>query len=380
MPKATGKIGLKGLFKTVKAKIVAGAVAAAVTVGGVTGFMLMNKSEKKQEENEHYTSVNTVIIDNDYVTVTVDKIYDKGYIPDSKEAMLPIVEKFWSPEDCIVELNMENKSDKYVLIDMKFLTVNNESMDYDEFSNQTYMIDPHSTQISCINNHNGVLDLDTHEYLKVDRDPITWAKIEYRVYATSESFNDEIPIEYDLKDIYFYDEAALAPNYERKNNDPREQVLIDNEQLKVTYVGTDIIYDENYQSLWGRPFLYVENKSDHDIRISCYGDYVCDLSSSCVFAGTNGYITDLNLEKADNEFSTDSDPLMYEMIQNETPFQFDIHVADYTELAGSYINTKYQGNSAIPNGMSGIEFEQYLMDSETVYPVQITNFDCMEHQ
>ena len=98
------------------------------------------------------------------------------------------------------------------------------------------------------------------------------------------------------------------------------------------------------------------------------------------FAGTNGYITDLNLEKADNEFSTDSDPLMYEMIQNETPFQFDIHVADYTELAGSYINTKYQGNSAIPNGMSVIEFEQYLMDSETVYPVQITNFDCMEHQ
>ena len=68
------------------------------------------------------------------------------------------------------------------------------------------------------------------------------------------------------------------------------------------------------------------------------------------------------------------------MIQNETPFQFDIHVADYTELAGSYINTKYQGNSAIPNGMSVIEFEQYLMDSETVYPVQITNFDCMEHQ
>lgn len=378
MAKATGKIALKSLFKTAKAKIVAGAVAAAVAVGGVTGFMLTNKPENKQEENEHYTSVNTVIIDNDYVTVTVDKIYDKGYFPDPKETMLPIEEKFWSPEDCIVVLNLENKSDKYVLIDMKFLTVNNESMDYDEFSNQTYMIDPHSTQISCINNHNGVLDLDTHEYLKVDRDPITWAKVEYRVYATSENFNDEIPIEYDLKDIYFYDEAELAPNYERKNSDPKGQVLIDNEQLKVTYIGTDMIYDENYQSLSARPFLYVENKSDHDLRIRVIGDYVGDLSPFDVFAGTNGYITDLSLEKADDPFNTEYDPMMYEMIQNESPFTFDIHVADYTELAGTYINTKYQLDSKIPNGMDGIEFEQYLRDSETVYPVQITNFDCME--
>lgn len=378
MAKATGKIALKGLFKTAKAKIVVGAVAAAVAVGGVTGFMLTNKPENKQEENEHYTSVDTVIIDNDYVTVTVDKIYDKGYIPDPRETLLPVDENFWSPEDCVVVLNMKNKSDKYVLIDMKFLTVNNESMDRDEFSDQTYMIDPHSTQISCINNHNGILDLDTHEYLKIDRDPITWARVEYRVYATSESFNDEIPIEYDLKDIYFYDEAELAPNYERKKSDPREQVLVDNEQLKITYIGSDIIYDENYRSLWGRPYLYVENKSDHDLRIRVIGDYVGDMIPFDIFAGTNGYIADLSLEKPEDPFNTDYDPLIYEMIQNEAPFTFDIRVADYTELAGTYINTKYQLDSKIPNGMDGIEFQQYLTDSETVYPVQITNFDCME--
>lgn len=378
MAKATGKIALKGLFKTAKAKIVAGAVAAAVTVGGVTGFMLTNKPENKQEENEHYTSVNTVIIDNDYVTVTVDKIYDKGYIPDPRETLLPVDEKSWSPEDCIVVLNLENKSDEIVLVDMNFFTANNESLDYGMFSNDTYMLDPHSTQISCINNNNNILDIDKQECLKVDRDPITWAKVGYRVYATNENYTDEITIECNIKDIYFYDEDELAPNYERKNSDPKGQVLIDNEQLKVTYIGTDMIYDENYQSLSARPFLYVENRSDHDLRISCYGDYVCDRLASCVFAGTNGYITDLDLDKANSESSTDSDPLMYEMIQNEAPFTFDIRVADYTELAGGYINTRYQGDSVLPNGMDGIEFEQYLRDSETVYPVQITNFDCME--
>ena len=153
-------------------------------------------------------------------------------------------------------------------------------------------------------------------------------------------------------------------------------MLLDNDQLKVTYIGTDMIYDENYQSLWARPFLYVENKSDHDIRIRCYGDYVCDLSSSCILAGTNGYITDLNLKKADSESSTDSDSFVYEMIENDTPFQFDIHISDYTELAGGYINTHYQSNSLLPNGMDSIEFEQYLSDSETIYPVQIINFEC----
>ena len=374
--KKASKFGIKGLFKTAKAKIITGVVAASVAVGGVTGFMILNKPDNKQEENKNYTEVNTVIIDNDYVTVTIDKIYDKGYIPDRKEANLPLDERFWNPEDCVVSLNIENKSDKYVMIDMKFLTVNNESMDYDEFS--SYMIDPHSTQLQCINNHNGVWDYNSNVYFKVDRDPITWAKVEYRVYATSESFNDEIPVEYDVKEIYFYDEDELAPNYERKNSDPREQVLVDNEQLKITYVGSHIIYDENYQSLWARPFLYVENKSGHDLRIRAVGDYVSDHGPFDVFAGTNGYITDLSLEKIGDPSSTELDPMMYEMIQNETPFNLNIYVLDYTELAGGYINPKYQGESVIPNGMDVIEFDQYMYDSETIYPVQIINFDGME--
>ena len=66
------------------------------------------------------------------------------------------------------------------------------------------------------------------------------------------------------------------------------------------------------------------------------------------------------------------------MIENETPFEFDIHIVDYTELAGGYINIGYQCNSVLPNGMTGGEFEQYMTDSETIYPVQITNFDCIK--
>lgn len=83
------------------------------------------------------------------IKTTKAKIYDKGYIPDKKETRMPIEEKFWSLEDCIVELNM----------------------DYGTYSNETYMLDPHSTQISCINHHDGILNIDTQEYLKVDRDP-----------------------------------------------------------------------------------------------------------------------------------------------------------------------------------------------------------------
>lgn len=374
------KVGLKGLFKTAKAKIITGIAATAFAAGGITGLILLNKPEQKQEAKEHYTNVNTVIVDNDYVTVTIDKIYDKGYLPERKEAKLPIEDKFWSPEDCIVELSLENKSDEIVLVDINFFTVNNESMDDSMYADETYMLDPHATQVSSLNNNNNILDPTKQEYLKVDRDPITWAKIGYRVYVMDESYTEETLIEYNLTDIYFYDEEELAPNYERKTHDAKEQVLVDNEQIKITYVGTDMLYDENYQSLWGRPYLYVENKSDHDFRISCYGDYISDLSSSCIFAGTNSYITDLNIDDPDDPYGTGQDgtgqdAFLYEMIENETPFQFDIHIVDYTELAGGYVNTAYQGEGALPNGMDGGEFEQYMTDSETIYPVQIINYD-----
>ena len=372
------KVGLKGLFKTAKAKIITGIAATAFAAGGITGLILLNKPEQKQEAKEHYTNVNTVIVDNDYVTVTIDKIYDKGYLPTREEALLPIEDKFWSPEDCIVELSLENKSDEIVLVDINFFTVNNESMDNSMYADETYMLDPHATQVSSLNNNNNILNPDKQEYLKVDRDPITWAKIGYRVYVMDESYTEETLIEYNLTDIYFYDEEKLAPNYERKTHDAKEQVLVDNEQIKVTYVGTDMLYDENYESLWGRPYLYVENKSDHDFRISCYGDYISDLSSSCIFAGTNSYITDLNIENPDDPYGTGQtghDAFLYEMIENETPFQFDIHIVDYTELAGGYVNTAYQGKGALPNGMDGGEFEQYMTDSETIYPVQIINYE-----
>ena len=375
--KASG-LGIKGLIKTAKAQIITGVVVTTVAVGGVTGFVLTNQFEQKQEQNVPYTSINTVIIENDYVTVTVDKIYDKGYIPNSREEMLPIEEEFWSPEDCIVELNLENKTDRIVLIDLNFFTVNHESIDFGMYFGDTYMLDPHSTQIACINNNNNIFNPDKQKYLTVDRDPITWAKMGYRIYATDENYTEEIPIECNITDIYFYDENDLAQNYERKRKDPREQVLVNTEQLTITYIGTDVIYDENYQSLYGRPFLYVENKSDHDIRIRCFGNYVRDRLSSCVFAGTNGYITDLNIESPNDSFGAVSDSFLYEMIENEVPFRFDIHIADYTELAGKYINTRYQDKSVLPNGMDDIEFEQYMTASETIYPVQITNFECMQ--
>ena len=88
--------------------------------------------------------------------------------------------------------------------------------------------------------------------------------------------------------------------------------------------------------------------------------------------------TEWNIESPNDSFGAVSDSFLYEMIENEVPFRFDIHIADYTELAGKYINTRYQDKSVLPNGMDDIEFEQYMTASETIYPVQITNFECMQ--
>ena len=79
---AAGKVGLKGVFKTVKAKIIAGIAATAVVAGGAAGVILHNRNT---ETSKSYTEINTVLCDNEYLTITADRIYDIGYVPDEDD-------------------------------------------------------------------------------------------------------------------------------------------------------------------------------------------------------------------------------------------------------------------------------------------------------
>lgn len=82
--KTAGKLGLKGLFKTLKAKIVASVVAASVVAGGVTGIIIHNRDKDSESGGKNYREVNYVVCDNEYLTVTIDKVYDIGCGPDDE--------------------------------------------------------------------------------------------------------------------------------------------------------------------------------------------------------------------------------------------------------------------------------------------------------
>ena len=377
--KATGKIGLRGIFQTVKAKIIAGVVATAVIAGGATGFVLHKNAEKESVKDKHYDEINQVVCENDYLTVTIDRIYEPGYIPDKEEILLPVAEGDWNPEECLVQFSLTNHSDETVYFQMKFLTVNNESMDWDDFAQQTFMLAPHETQLSCINDHDNFFLSDTMEYLRTGREPINWVKVEYVVYTTDENYQNMNVIEYNIKDMYFYGEENKAADYERKIKDDREQVLVETEMYKVTYVGSLMIYDETHKSFWGKPFFYIENKSDHDLRFLVQGDYVEDIDfDSVVFANTNGYISDVWINPENHTDSSEESVLLHDMVINQVPFDVKVCVWDYTEACGGYVNPIQYENGILPNGMNGMELYNAMRESQTVYDAQFVNYDCTE--
>lgn len=98
--KAAGKAGIKGLFQTLKAKIVAGVAATAVVAGGVA-------MHNKPDTGKHYKDYDIVICDNEYMTLTIDRVYEQGYIPDQEEVEYPIKEDLWNTESNVCTLHSE---------------------------------------------------------------------------------------------------------------------------------------------------------------------------------------------------------------------------------------------------------------------------------
>lgn len=100
--KAAGKAGIKGLFQTLKAKIVAGVAATAVVAGGVAAGVAMHN---KPDTGKHYKDYDIVICDNEYMTLTIDRVYEQGYIPDQEEVEYPIKEDLWNTESNVCTLH-----------------------------------------------------------------------------------------------------------------------------------------------------------------------------------------------------------------------------------------------------------------------------------
>ena len=92
--KAAGKAGIKGLFQTLKAKIVAGVAATAVVA-----------MHNKPDTGKHDKDYDIVICDNEYMTLTIDRVYEQGEIPEQEEVEYPIKEDLWNTESNVCTLH-----------------------------------------------------------------------------------------------------------------------------------------------------------------------------------------------------------------------------------------------------------------------------------
>lgn len=324
--KTAGKLGLKGLFKTLKAKIVAGVVAASVVAGGAAGIIIHNRDKDSESGGKNYREVNYVVCDNEYLTVTIDKVYDIGCGPEDET--IASAERYdISENDCALEYTVVNHKDYMVYYNIMLLTSNNES--YEGGLPTNWGVQPNSTSKFYIVDSDGVTFFD------LGRKPTVTAKM---LFCTLEDTTgnagpfravDSVIVDVDLDGKG----EADSVNYTRNFHVDGEQVVTDNDQVKVTYLGTNVydeIADKNYYSAWMN--FYVENKTDHDLGVSVKGDNIAYDTPLRLMAGTTGYIThsmiDAGLDKDDNAIKNK------EIVEGGEPFAVSVDLCDYTESYG----------------------------------------------
>lgn len=324
--KTAGKLGLKGLFKTLKAKIVASVVAASVVAGGVAGIIIHNRDKDSESGGKNYREVNYVVCDNEYLTVTIDKVYDIGCGPED-ETIASAEGYDISENDCALEYTVVNHKDYMVYYNIMLLTSNNES--YEGGLPTNWGVQPNSTSKFYIVDSAGVTFFD------LGRKPTVTSKI---LFCTLEDTTgnagpfravDSVMVDVDLSGKG----ETESVNYTRNFHVDGEQVVTDNDQVKVTYLGTNVydeIADKNYYSAWMN--FYVENKTDHDLGVSVKGDNIAYDTPLRLMAGTTGYITssmiDAGLDKEDNAVGNK------EIVEGGEPFAVSVDVCDYTESYG----------------------------------------------
>lgn len=362
--KAAAKAGVKALFGTTKAKVATGIVAAAVVTGGVAGVVLLNND--KNDTGDHYKEVDYELVDDDYLNVTITRIYDKGYIPDEcrNYRNQTLDETYWSANDCIVQYEVKNKTQENVYLDIRFMTGNNEAFDYDSEVSTTWCINPGQEAVSYMNNHSVGSDID------VGRDPLEWVKAEAVVYVEGGNAAEWKVVDYVLEDIDFYGNG-MDKTYKRTVSDDREQVVVDNDDIKVTFVGA--------QSR-GRLLFYVENKSGQDIKVRMYSDYVSEASLDMP-AGTSGYISTF----ARSSDSYEKSDLVNAAMDEGGSMPLMIFVEDYSQAGGHYVNYRsfYKepdfDSEILGNGVAyGWDLQEKMQATRREYDGEFTYFEIKD--
>ena len=259
-----GKAGIKGLFQTLKAKVIAGVTAAALVAGGVTAGILTHN--KKPDTGNHYRPVEITVCDDEYITLTIKRVYEQGYVPSEEEMpMYQLDPEAWTGEDCLIYYTVTNKTDKLVYYDLQ----------------------DHSVQ-----------EIDFTE------DKETQAKAYTRTPAET------------------------------------DQVLVDNDELRITYIGAEVHNAPERSSFNAYPIFYVENKTDHDLLVTMNGTYAHYTGQFALFAGCNGYMTRTNINDWDISDSDDTGAEYQEfaqMYQDKASFDVTFEVYDYTASGMDYI-------------------------------------------
>ena len=339
--KAAGKAGIKGLFQTLKAKIIAGVAATAVVAGGVAAGVALHN---KPDTGKHYKDYDIVICDNEYMTLTIDRVYEQGYIPDQEDVEYPIKEDLWNTESNVVRYTVKNNLHKQIFYEFRFLSANGEWIDDDRETETTWYLDADDEMTICMNNPNRWIG-------STGRDSLTWAKTELYVWMMNDEGVAE-QLDYEIQDVYFTDKDKIAPNYERK---PKEgdEVVVDNDQVRITYIGSYIIDELDKNAFSNDPYFYVENKTDHDLKIEVEGTATLDGKTAKmdqvydkfpVLAGCNGYITGVWTRTGETGDRDDKEATA-EIIRAQTPFDVTFKVYDYTESYGGYINDNVYGTA-----------------------------------
>ena len=275
----------------------------------------------KEKEVKPYQDINVTIVDDNYMTVTLTRIYDKGYIPEECKNLhgSDLGNNYWSSNDCIIQYEVVNKTDTILYLDHRFMTGNNEAFDYDTELNTTWRMEPNQTMVNYMNNH-GV-----ESVADIGREPIEWAKVEAIVYQEGVYPYDWNVVDYVLEDVDLRGNGMDA-NYTRPKMDDREQVVIDNDEIRVTFVGAQNEY---------LPMFYVENKKDEDIKVEIQSSYF-SWQSMDLPAKTTGYITQTWFIQ---DYEENYDELEAAK-KNQTPIPFTVRVQDYSFNGGNYVNYK----------------------------------------
>lgn len=364
--KAAAKAGVKALFGTTKAKVATGIVAAAVVTGGVAGVVLLNND--KTDTGDHYKEVDYELVDDDYLNVTITRIYDKGYISDEcrNYRNQTLDETYWSANDCIVQYEVKNKTQENVYLDIRFMTGNNEAFDYDSEVSTTWCINPGQEAVSYMNNHSVGSDID------IGRDPLEWVKAEAVVYVEGANAAEWKVVDYVLEDIDFYGNG-MDKTYKRTVSDDREQVVVDNDDIKVTFVGA--------QSR-GRLLFYIENKSGQDIKVRMYSDYVSG-NSLDMPEGTTGYIS--TFARASDSY--EKSDLVNTAMDEGGSMPLMIFVEDYSQAGGHYVNFRsfYKepdfDSEILGNGVAyGWDLQEKMQATQREYDGEFSYFEIHDKE